>query len=205
MRSVALVLLAFLLASTTVSAQVPTAPQASYTLTLTAPGSFGPLVANGSSTVAVGVDLVLSGVVCPQPVTIPVTLTATPKGAPAFLKVTLEPSVINVSIAQGPQGIGPTAPGGGKGDAQLKATIVGNITANASVGVDVAATAPAPACQPAPSGATSNTATVFANMTAPPPPPPEPAPAKKGFLPGPGALVGVLAALVVAGALRRKG
>lgn len=203
MRSLTLSLVALvLLLPALAQAQVPS-PSPTYTLTLTAPGAFGPLATNGSGTVAVTVAMVLSGVICPQPVVVPITLTATPKSPPPFLTVTLDPSVINISIGQGPHGVGPTPAGGGTGDAQLKA-MVGNITANASVPIDIVATAPDPGCQPGGLSATSNTVTVFANMTAPPPPPPPVVEEKKGFLPGPGALVGVLVAMGVAAVYRRK-
>lgn len=195
--------LALALAPALVSAQVPsTSP--TYTLTLTAPGEFPTIASNATSTVTVSVALALAGVVCPPGgATVPVTLTATPKSAPPFVTVALEPSVVNITIAQGPHGIGPTPPASGTGDATLSA-IAGVIVQNASVAVDIVATAADPGCQPSGLSATSNTVSVFANMTAPPPPPPEPVVEDKGFLPGPGALVGALVAMGAAALTRRK-
>ena len=213
MRSATLTLFAAvsLLALTPLAAaQVPVpgaTPQ--YTLLLQdVPGAFPELASNGTVQVPFTVVLTLSNVVCAAAVQVPITLTTTVSGAPTGFTALPEPSVINITISEGPHGAPPAgSPGGGRGDGAVKATIAGNTT-NASIAVTLVATAPAPpsganGCQGAGpiSAATSEPATVFANTTAPPPPP-EPTPVDEdtpGFT-----LLVALAAVGLAALTRRK-
>lgn len=213
MRTLTLTLLVAVLAlSPIASAQLPAPPPTPiYTIEIqNAAATFPELVANGSETAGFSVLLTLGNVVCAAQVTIPVTLTATAAGAPTFAAFTLEPSVLNMTIAQGPHGAPPAGEAGtGLGDAAVRATITGNITANASVQVTVTASAPPP--PPAPEGcqgagqisaATSAPVVIFANMTAPPPPPVvEPTPEDT---PGFEVVALVAAAAVVALVARRR-
>lgn len=203
MRLLATALLSALLLAPVAAAQVPnTAP--TYTLEITsAPAELAGIASNTTATGTVSISLTLSGVLCTEATTIPVTVTATPRTPPPFFALAVEPSVIEVTIGQGPHGVGPAGPAGGNGDAVLTAT-VGEITSNASVAIDVVATAPAPSgCQGtgAIPAATSAPATVFANMTAPPPPPP---PTPEEDTPGPAALLVVAVAVGVALVRRRR-
>lgn len=189
---------------------LPGAPTPIYTVTIqNAPAEFPALVANGTANAPFQVVLTLGNVVCGATVTIPVTLTATAAGAPAFFRVMPEPAILNFTVGQGPHGSGTgAAAAGGTGDSAAKATITGNITANASVSVTLVASAPAPASGPtgcqgagAISAATSDPVVVFANMTATPAPPVvEPTPEDT---PGFG-LVALVAAAAIAVGLRRK-
>lgn len=201
MRSLLLVTLAMLALAPAASAQ---------TLTLTLsdpPAAFPEMASNATASVALSFGVTLSGVVC-QAATIPVTVTATAGGAPAFFTVALDPAEpVSVSVPAGayPGMVGP-APGpvfSGTASVNLVATTT-QITDNATVPVSVSATAAFPAeCTPSGSAASTDTFTIVANLTAPPPPPaPEPVPEEKGFLPGPGAFMGTLAALIAV-ALRR--
>lgn len=201
----ALALLALVLVAPVAAAQLPSAAP-TYTLTITGlAGEFSGLASNATANAPFSVEMVLAGVVCAQAVEVPVTFGFTTNG-PDFATFTVEPAVVNITISQGPHGVGPTPAGGGRGDASVVATI-GEILANASAQVEVTATAPAPAgCTGtgALSGAASAPAVIFANMTAPPAPVVEQPPEEKGFLPGPGALMGVLAASIAAAMLRRR-
>lgn len=181
MRSTTLATLAIALLALApiAAAQLPSATP-SYTLVLQdVPGAFPELTANGSVTVPFEVVLTLTNVVCGNAVQVPVTLTTTVAGAPSGFTAVADPGVINITISQGPHGSGTAGPpGGGSGDGVVRASLVGNITTNASVAVTLVANAPAPPSGPmgcqgsgAISAATSEPATVFANMTAPPPPP----------------------------------
>lgn len=212
MRSLTLLLISLaLLLTPLATAQLPAPPVPVYTVeVLNAPAAFtGLATANATAQVPFSVQLVLANVVCAAQVTIPVTLTATAAGAPAYFSVRPDPEVINITISQGPHASEPVgSPGGGSGDSALKAVITGNITTNASVQVTLVATAPAPPSGPAGcqgagaiSGASSAPVVVFANMTAPPAPPePTPPPAES---PGAG-VIGALIALSVAGVWSRK-
>lgn len=204
-----LLLLAAFLVAPLAAAQAPV-PTPSYSLAFDAPpAEFPAIPVNGSGSVSVRVVLSISGVVCAEPVTIPVTITVTAPGAPAGATFVAEPAVANVTIGQGPQGLG-GAPGGGAADVVVRASVAA-IPANVSIPVEIGATAPAPpgpptGCQGAGQlgSATAAPVTVFANLTAPPPPPVEELPPEdKSLLPGPGALMGVLAAVGAAVALRR--
>lgn len=202
MRSLLLVSLAILVAAApAVSAQ---------TLTVTIqdpPAAFPELQSNATASVSLNIGVMLSGVVC-QASSIPITVTATAAGAPEFFTVALDPAE-PVSIAvpagpyPGPVGAAPGPSFSGSTTVSLVATTT-EIAENASIPVSVSATAGFPAeCSPSGSDATSETVTVMANMTAPPPPPAEePVPEEKGFLPGPGAFMGTVAALIAV-ALRR--
>lgn len=204
-----LALLVILLLAPVGVGQVPPAPGAPtpvFTLTLSGqPAEFTGLAgANATATAPVHLGLLLTNVVCTAAVDIPVTITATPAGPPGYFSVAAEPSVINVTIEQGPHVAG-VSDATGAGDAGVKATISGNITTNASVAVEVTASAAAPSeCSgagavPSP---TSAPVTIFANMTAPPPPPvEEPTPEDTPFV-GMIALVGI--AVTVALVRRRK-
>lgn len=212
MRSLPLTLLVAALASATLaSAQVPAPPTPIYMVEIqNAPATFPALAANASAEASFSVLLTLGNVVCAQQVTIPVTVTATASGAPSFFSVAVDPPILNVTIAQGPHGSPPVGDAGtGVVDAVARATITGNITANASVQVTLTAAAPAPpgppdGCQGAGqiSAATSAPVVVFANMTAPPAPPtPTPTPEDT---PGFGAAVAVAAVALVAYGRRRR-
>lgn len=203
----ALALLGLLLVAPVAAAQGLPATSPTYTLTITGlAGEFSGLASNATANAPFSIEMVLAGVLCPQAVEVPVTITATAAGAPAFAVFSVDPPTINIAIAAGPHGVGPTPAGGGRGDATVIATIAG-INANASVPVTVTASAPAPeGCQGAGpvAAAASEPAVIYANMTAPPPPVVEQVPEEKGFLPGPGALMGVLAGVVGAAILRRR-
>lgn len=204
-------LLVVLLVAPLAAAQVPgvpTAPTPVHTLVLSgAPAEFTGLTgANATANAPVHFELRLGNVVCAEAATIPVTITATPASPPGYFSLVVEPSVVNVTIEQGPHGNEPVGTAAaGAGDAVVRAIITGNITSNASVAVTVAASAPAPSeCQGAggiPS-ATSEPLTIFANMTAPPPPPVEEPPAEDTPFVGLLAVVGV--AVAVALGRRRK-
>jgi hypothetical protein len=214
MRSLTLVLLSLALLFTPLAAaQAPIpAPAPFYTVEiLNAPAAFTGLdTTNATSTAPFQVVLTIGNVVCAAAVAIPVTITATAAGAPAFFSATVEPAVINITIAEGPHGSPPAgAPGGGTGDAMTRATIAGNITTNASVQLTLVATAPAPpapptGCQGAGSisAASSAPVVVFANMTAQALPPAPPA--LEEDTPGIGTLVVVVAAIGVALASRKR-
>lgn len=200
---VATTTLAFVLALAFVpaaQAQVPPQPTPSMTVAISGlPAQFSGLASNATPEVPFKVDVTLRNVVCAQATSIPVTLTVSAAGAPAFFTVKADPESGAVNVAAGPYMANAAS---GSMDAKLVATI-GEILANASVPVEVKATASAPAgCNGAGSvpGAEAS-ATVYANMTAPPPPPP-PTPDDNDS-PGPGALLGVLAAMGAA-ALRRR-
>lgn len=214
MRSTTLGMLAITVALAlvpTALAQVPPPPPTPvYTVAIqNAPAEFTGISSFANATAPVQVVLTIANVVCANPVTIPVTLTATATNAPAFFTVIPEPSVINVTIGQGPHGSPPVSePGGGAGDSTLRATI-GNITANASVAVTLTANAPAPpgapdGCQGAGTiaAAASEPVTIFANMTAPPPPP-EPTPVEEDT-PGFGLVAAIGAVGAAAYAARRR-
>lgn len=205
MRSVlGIVLLAALAAAPLAAAQTPV-----YTVTIQNPGAFPALGANATGSASFQVLLAIENVVCAQAVTVPVAISATAAGAPAGVTIVAEPSVVNITIAAGPHPQG--QPGGGTGDVSLKAT-TGALAANATVTITVQADAPAPAGPPSGcvgagtlAGASSGPTTFTANLTAPPPPPViEPTPEEKGFLPGPGALMGILAAVGAAMLVRRR-
>lgn len=200
----------FLLVAPYATAQGPgvPAPTPVYTLVLSgAPAEFTGLTgANATANAPVRVELRLGNVVCAEPATIPVTVTATPANPPGYFSLIVEPSVVNVTITQGPHGNEPVgSAAAGAGDVVVRAIIRGNITTNASVAVTIAASAPAPSqCQGAgevPSAA-SDPLTVFANMTAPPPPPVETAPTEDTPFVGLLAVAGV--AVAVALGRRRK-
>lgn len=195
-------LLVVLFALPLAAAQAP-----SMTVTITgAPAEFPALASNSTALAAFKVEVTLSNVICPQATTIPVTITATPKTTAAFFTAAPEPATVEIPVTAGPHGSPPAgSPATGSADAAVKATTT-VITANASIPVEIVATAAAPAgCQGAGgvSGATSAPVTVFANLTAPPPPPVEEPPAEENGLPGPGVLMGTIAAFVAA-ALRRR-
>lgn len=188
MRSFALsiVAVALLASAPFVAAQAPPLPGATPTYTVVlqnTPAEFPALAANGSVQVPFQVVVELANVICAAAVQIPVTVTATAAGAPSNLVIAPEPSVINITISQGPHGAPPVgSPGGGTGDGVVKASVTGNITANASVAVTLSAVAAAPPSGPTGcsgagtvSDATSEPVTVFANLTETPrPPEPEP-------------------------------
>lgn len=212
MRSVILILLAAALAlAPHASAQVPEAPTPIYTVAImNAAGEFPALAANGTGEVGFDVVLTAGNMVCSADVVVPVTVTATAAGAPSNFALTLEPAVLNFTIATGPHGSGTVGgPGGGTQPAIVRASIAGNITANASVQVTLVANAPAPAgppqgCQgagPAIGSATSAPVVVFANLTATPQPPPPPSPEEDTPALG---LVAVAAVAVGVALLRRK-
>lgn len=187
---------------------LPGGPAPVYTIVLSgAPAEFAGLAgANATADAPVHFELTLGNVVCTEATNIPVTLTATPTGAPAYFSVAVEPAIVNVTIEQGPHGNPPVGePGRGAGDFVVKGIVTGNITSNASVAVSVAATAPAPAgCQGAGgfSGATSEPLTIYANMTAPPPPPAEEPPEEDTPFVGLLAVAAVVASVALA--RRRK-
>lgn len=200
---VATTTLAFVLALAFVpaaQAQVPPQPTPSMTVAISGlPAQFSGLASNATAEAPFKVDVTLRNVVCPQAASVPVTITVSAAGAPAFFTVAADPESGAVNV---PQGQFMASPASGSLDAKLVATL-GEILANASVPVEVKAAASAPTgCSGAGSipGAEAS-ATIFANMTAPPPPPP-PTP-EDNDSPGPGALMGILAALGVA-ALRRR-
>lgn len=171
------------------AAQAPPvpAPTPTYTVVLqNTPAEFPALSANATVEAPYQVVVTLSNVVCAAAVQIPVTITATPTGAPANFMVVPDPSVINITISEGPHAAPPVGtPGGGTGDGVLKASITGNITANASVSVTVTAVATAPPSGPTGcagagtvSDAKSEPVTIFANLTETPRPP-EPTPVEE--------------------------
>lgn len=208
MRPLPIAIPALLLVAAFAAAQAPPPPTPVYTVSIqNAPGAFTGLdQPNATSTAAFQVVLTLANVVCgPDPVTIPVTIAATATGAPAFLSVAPEPEIVNFTVSPGPH-MAAASPAGGSMDAGVRATIAGNITANASVSVTIQASAPAPTgCQGAGtlSGASSEPVTIFANLTAPPPPPPpEPTPEDTPFV---GFFAVAAIAVVVALARRRRG
>lgn len=181
-------------------AQGAQAQQPTMTVTITGlPTDLSGFSSNNTTEAAFTVDVRVQGVVCAQGGSVAVTISVEAPGAPPFVTVTADPTEGAVAIAQG-QYVAAAASGNVPSKVKME---MKEITANATLPVTVKASAAAPTgCQGAGTIAPQEASATFnATITAPPPPPAPPAePAES---PGPGALMGILAAALVA-AFRRR-
>lgn len=198
MRSLVVTILLAALASAALPAAQAQVPTASMTVAISGlPAEMTGLASNATAEAPFKVDVQLRNVVCPAATTIPVAITVTGAGAPAFLTFTVDPADGAVTVPAGPQ-----TSLSGSVESKVVATLK-EITANATVPVEVKATATPPSgCQGA-GNLAAQEATAMMNATVTMPAPPPAPPEEPAESPGPGAVLGVLAAMAAA-ALRRR-